>query len=473
MILRILVLACFLAQFMSSAALSCSCVSSNGCPGLGIRAPVFVGTVLEVTDLPRTNDISFLSSRKARIQVNESFGGLPPDAKEIEILTGSGGGDCGIPFKLGDVYLIDASVGTDGVYHVGICSSTRRLEYAGAALGVLRKKRDGYKVPSLTGRIAQYDRDFQGTLGTQKAKPLATTRIRVKGGGSVYETWSDEQGLYEFYDLPSDKYEFAPDLPPGTTLSGYIGSDKPQVPFDLKAACEERDIEVFESGSIQGRVLDSLNNVLPFASVYIAPADAEAIPKASQLYRESQYKEGFFKFVHIPPGKYVILVNPDDSKDPDFPYGRTFYPGVHERASAGIISLGGGEQIKEKDIHLEEQFMPRHVTVRVTWEDGQLIKDFIFVEAKGTVNTAAMAQKKQPDLKKSIVDLSVLPNESYEVEASLTCRYSDDRSIGPGAKLNSNKVHLKPGDGQTELLLIIPATNCPELPGKKSLNGGN
>jgi len=166
-------------------------------------------------------------------------------------------------------------------------------------------------------------------------------------------------------------------------------------------------------------------------------------------------------------------VNPDDAKDPDFPYGRTFYPGVHDRASAGIISLSGGDQIRDRDIHLEEQFAPRHVTVRVTWEDGQLIKDFVFVEARGNVNTAAMAQKKQPDLKKSVVDLSVLPNESYEVDASLTCRYWDDRSIGPGAKLNSNQVHLKPGDGQTELLLIIPATSCPELPGKKSLHDGN
>ena len=39
-----------------------------------------------------------------------------------------------------------------------------------------------------------------------------------------------------------------------------------------------------------------------------------------------------------------------------------------------------------------------------------------------------MSDSNQPYLKASIADLSVLPNEPYEIEAELTCPYADERS---------------------------------------------
>src|SRR5580704_3493172 len=92
-----------------SVASACSCVPSGGCPGLGGQAgPVFLGKVLSVTDLPVIGDFAFLSGRRARISVDEPFGGLSPDAREADVYTGLGGGDCGIDFHVGEVYLIDA-----------------------------------------------------------------------------------------------------------------------------------------------------------------------------------------------------------------------------------------------------------------------------------------------------------------------------------------------------------------------------
>jgi hypothetical protein len=432
--------------------------------------PVFLGTVLSVTDLPRTNGFVFLSSRKAHIRVDESFGGLSPDVHEVDVLTGSGGGDCGIPFRTGDVYLIDAFVGQDGLAHAGICSSTRQIDTAGVALQILRKRRDGKQVPSLTGQIAQQDRNFDGLLGMRDPKPLANTLVRMKADGRVYETLADNEGFYAFYGLPSGKYEFAPDLPPATMLSWFIGSDRPLASFELHAgACQLRNIEVFTSGSIQGRILDASGKPLGSAFAYIVPTSENVLPKKGKLYWEYQGKNDFFKFVHIPPGEYLIVVNPDDSLDPNFPYRRTFYPGVHDRASAAIITIRGGEQIKDVDISLEQQFTPRHLTVRVTWADGRLVRDYVHVVAKGAVNPGAMSDTKRPDLKASVVDLSVLPNEPYEVEAELTCRYADDRRMGPGVKLKSNKVYLPTGDDRTEILLTIPATSCPAVIGKELL----
>jgi hypothetical protein len=256
----------------------------------------------------------------------------------------------------------------------------------------------------------------------------------------------------------------------GTTLSWFIGSDEPPTSFELHAgACEVRDMEIFASGAIQGRILDASGKPLGSAFAYIVPAGEKVLPKKGKLYWEYQGKQGFFKFVHIPPGEYLIVVNPDDSLDPTFPYRRTFFPGVHDRASAATVTIREGEQIKDVDIQLEQQFAPRHLTARVTWADGRLIRDFVFVTATGTSHPDAMSDARQPDLKASVVEMSVLPDEPYEVEAELTCRYADERSVGPGAKLKSNKIYLAPGDGQKKLLLTIPATSCPEVHAKELL----
>jgi hypothetical protein len=183
----------------------------------------------------------------------------------------------------------------------------------------------------------------------------------------------------------------------------------------------------------------------------------------------SQGNEPFFKFVHIPAGRYLIVVNPDDSRNLDFPYRRTFYPDTPERGSAGVVILREGEQINGVDIRLGQQFAQRQLKVRVTWADGRVIRDFVFVTAKGTANPAATSDARQADLEGSFIELSVLPEEPYEIEAELTCRYADARSEGPGATFKSNKAYLTPGDDQTELLLTIPGTACPEIAGKKLL----
>src|SRR5258708_5334332 len=122
----------------NSVAFSCFCGSFRGFSGFGGGGgALFLGGGLAVTDLSRASDDVFLFSRRAQIRVDESFGGIAPDVHQVDVLTGSGGGDCGIPFKVGEVYLIDAFVGKDGLVHAAICSSTRRIDASGAALRIL------------------------------------------------------------------------------------------------------------------------------------------------------------------------------------------------------------------------------------------------------------------------------------------------------------------------------------------------
>jgi len=247
-------------------------------------------------------------------------------------------------------------------------------------------------------------------------------------------------------------------------LSWFIGSDKPLAPFELMAgACQERDVHVFQAGSIQGRLLDPKGAPISGALVYIVPAETQGIPKVGKLYWEGQDKQGFFKFVHLPPGNYLMLINPDDRQDPRFPYRRTFFPGVSDRQLATMVTIREGEQVKDADIHLAPAFSPRHLTAHVTWTDGSPTHDYLSFEVKGVRNPQAMAHTRQPDMKGNVVDILVHPDEPYTVRASFTCRYGDGRSVGP-TRLQSNPFLLNPTDAVTEITLTLPATACAEAP---------
>jgi len=98
-----------------------------------------------------------------------------------------------------------------------------------------------------------------------------------------------------------------------------------------------------------------------------------------------------------------------------------------------------------------------------------LIRDLAFVDATATDRGEAIAFTRQPDRKKSVIDLTILPNEPYKIEAHLTCRYGDDHGIGPGATLRSNEVYMDAKDDRAEISLVIPASGCPEVAGKTLL----
>lgn len=458
-----------------AAAQACSCLGSSGCRGPGGSAyPVFLGTVLEVTDVSRGADSGFLSTRKTRLRVDESFGGLAPETKEVEVYSGKGSGDCGVPFQPGEVYLVRTHLGNEGRLSTSICNDTRRLDYIGAALRTARLYRDGKPVPSLTGRIARSDRSFESPWAIRESVPLPGILVRVRAGEQVYETRSDSDGLFEFYALPAGRYQFAPDLPPGTALDSDYGSDAPR-PFELRSTgCEERDVRVVSRGSIQGRVLDAANRPLPHALVFIVPVGSATLPNEREGYWESQRDQKPFRFDNLPAGSYLLVVNPTDKEDAAFPYRRTFYPGVRDRAAAALITLGPGEQIKDVNLRVAAEFAPRDLTVRVTWADGRVIRSFVSVSAVAIDKPAALARTRQPSSKASIVELTLLPNEPYRIEAELTCHYAEVRADeqgrrtlwAPGAVLRSDTIHLGPDDVRKELVLMLPATACPEIPGK-------
>ena len=69
-------------------------------------------------------------TRVVRMQLGDVLSGVDRSQKEIEIVTGQGGGDCGYAFELGVDYVIYAYKNSEGRLETGTCSRTRALAQA-------------------------------------------------------------------------------------------------------------------------------------------------------------------------------------------------------------------------------------------------------------------------------------------------------------------------------------------------------
>src|SRR5207248_7781069 len=111
---------------------ACSCEGRRTpCNAAGSSAAVFTGTVLNITahsmqplspdSLAAAGQRGRVASRNTdpipaiprafrviRMQVTEVLNGIAAGQKEIEIVTGQGGGDCGYPFQPGMDYFVYA-----------------------------------------------------------------------------------------------------------------------------------------------------------------------------------------------------------------------------------------------------------------------------------------------------------------------------------------------------------------------------
>ena len=86
---------------------ACSCAGTQApCEAYWKASSVFLGTVTYTTTYTaKQGEYDFLS-RVFRFTIEKAFRGV--EAKEVEVLTGSGDADCGYGFQLGGQYVVYA-----------------------------------------------------------------------------------------------------------------------------------------------------------------------------------------------------------------------------------------------------------------------------------------------------------------------------------------------------------------------------
>jgi hypothetical protein len=132
------------------------------------------------------------------------------EATTAEVVTGSGGGDCGYQFREGLRYLVYAFPHhPSGKLYTGICQRTRPLTAASEDLEYLEKKDDPSYKAGIEGIIEELDsKDRIQVLGVLRGIP-----VLVEGPSGSWRVVSQDDGRFKLWGLPPGRYRVAPVLP--------------------------------------------------------------------------------------------------------------------------------------------------------------------------------------------------------------------------------------------------------------------
>lgn len=205
------------------AASACTCMSPKRpvCEVWWQTAAVFVGRVTRLRTIEDETANGLNTRKVATFRIIENFLGIPRREREVQVRTGSGGGDCGFDFERDRTYLVYASRSAlTNQLETGICSRTAPMEDAEADLAYLRGREDAEPLVSLYGMVyrerqtPEFGKDPDGPM--DPGGPLADLELTLQGEGDEKVTATDEEGWYEFHGLAPGTYEFflhAPDIP--------------------------------------------------------------------------------------------------------------------------------------------------------------------------------------------------------------------------------------------------------------------
>lgn len=184
------------------------------------------------------------------------------------------------------------------------------------------------------------DKTFKGNLkiGDEKLNYLSGRKIRLAGNGKNTELKTDENGVYEIYDLLPGKYKINLEK-----INGYsfTDDDSTSIEVEVKAKSHtEKDIFYSIRNAVRGKLYNADGKPLKDVKVALIPAN-EDFPL---FYIGEEYTDenGTFEFSGISNGTFLIVVNKDDELSSDKKFGTFYYPGTANRAEASEITISPG-----------------------------------------------------------------------------------------------------------------------------------
>lgn len=346
----------------SPTANACSCgMGGAPCESFGTSAAVFAGTVIAVRENERPkkidrNAVDWLPRFVYKFSVQQAYSGVT--GTEVEVFTGSGGGDCGYQFKIGERYLVYAYLYKDKL-NTSICGRTRPFSQATedlAFLGTLASARPGVMI--------------HGTITRPDAKPDepidSDISILIEGESQRKEVQPNAEGTFSVSGLPAGKYKVTINLP--DTLATWRNESEVTV---TDRGCAAVGWYVTDNGRVNGRVFNADGEPVPRILVSLIKPGSN--PKENHVKLDRTDDEGNFKFSAVPRGRYLIGVNHTrfpELKDPTKSYPPTFYPGVEDEAHAQTITVGPGEKLSDLVVRIPTKRPSSVVTIRVVWADG-------------------------------------------------------------------------------------------------------
>ena len=198
---------------------ACTCLPKSEICGAASEywrtAVVFLGRVDAIERPASKSTPRYLLSRRVRLRVLEAFRGSPPPGSDVIVLTGSGGGDCGYPFRATQEFLVYATKRPDtGELTTSICSRTRAAEQAVEDLEYARAAAAG-RAPAgrVTGEVRVQTRELAAARRRVRPTPLAGITVRLTQNGATLRAQTDAEGRYTIEGAAPGRYVLSVELP--------------------------------------------------------------------------------------------------------------------------------------------------------------------------------------------------------------------------------------------------------------------
>jgi hypothetical protein len=357
--------------------------------------------------------VDIVASRLTRyhFRIDERFApaDAPESTAEIDVFAGGDDGDCGYRFKSGQQYVVFTHSSADNRLFATICGGTRTAGEARALLPQLRAMRNGQRVASVFGVLRRSEPPFLA-LPDDPDEPLPNISLRLRSHDDRFETSSDSDGVYSFYDVHAGTYSFTARLPVRMELTRKsLTGGLP--PFKIpNGACYEYDVDALPTGHIRGTVLGPGGKPLPLASVelYRAGTYSDSRPGLWGF----QGAEGVFDLDHVGRGDYILVFNRQNLMDPNAPFPRAFYPGVADLSDARPIRIKDGQQLLKVNMQLKDGYPTHLLRVQVRWQG---------VRPPGSVTVMAKAdQGENPSAQKvgdGLYQFTLIDSANYMISA--------------------------------------------------------
>lgn len=422
---RAITAAFLLALGLPAGARACSCGQQAGdfCANLQSSDAVFMGAVTAIDrakPVGATADAAPGSAANPapgaatalvihyRFQVSERFAG--PSVETFDIFSGGGDPSCAFNFRKGEPYLVFARRhDDDGRFYATSCGGTRPASDAIALVPQLRAWREGKRVASVFGVLRRTDPPFLASAG-DPGTPLAGVGVKLQSKYDRFQTNTDAEGVFSFYDVHAGDYSVTAKLAERSDLGTKAApGEDPEFRITDKA-CHEVNVEALPTGHIHGAVLGPDGRPLPIASL--------------ELYRAGTYSDtrpglwgfqgatGAFDFDHVGPGKYILVFNRAGRLNPNSPFPRAFYPGVPEMSQAKLIVVREGERLLNVTMKLKKPYPTRELRVRVKWQ-GAKPPGNVTVQAKADRGENPSAEK----IADGVYELPLLGSGHYTISA--------------------------------------------------------
>ena len=194
-----------------------------------------------------------------------------------------------------------------------------------------------------------------GTLGEWNSEDfqVANKKILFIGEKKTYETKTDDDGVYEIYDLPAGTYKVQPEILKGWRIDRswlhYVSGISEQqdstqsIRFEL-ADKQHVSINIsFEpENAVEGRVVGPDGNAMAGICVYLWTLERTKYFGPHDCTDD----KGYFRIESIPPNSYHLVINTDGRPSSKYPFPQTFYPGVTDRKKAALITVNDGDTVK-------------------------------------------------------------------------------------------------------------------------------